>query len=113
MSTNGHITLWVRDPGKMKVKVPNVPPVTHVKAPFLAVFWANSTTMIKRRGHRTRKRGVVRARSYDRRHDGKAIARINKKIKLVFKLKHYRAKWAFLVTWIVTYAGGWKKTPVS
>ena len=96
----------------MKITVPNVPPVTHVKVPLLAVYWANSTTIIKTNGRR-KARGKVRARSYNLRRGKTVIRLLNKKIKYLFKKRKYSAKWAFIVNWDVTYSGGSKTSPVS
>ena len=113
MSTKGHITLWPRDPGN-SVKVPNVPPRTGVKAPLLAVFWANSATKI-RRGRRRIRVGVVRARSYT--IFGSAIEKrvlrsLNFRIRWLFRTR-YNAKWAFIVKWMVTPYATRRKPSVS
>jgi len=89
-----------------------MPPDTEVKAPVLAVFWANSTTIVKLK-RRSKKRGMVHARVYYRSKKHRAvIVALNRKIKWVLNLKRYSAKWALIVQWYVTYAGAWRLTPV-
>ena len=112
MSTNGHITLWKTHPNRMKTNVPNMPPDPVVKAPLLAVFWANSTTVLKS-GRREKKLGMVHARVYYRIRKHKAVmSSLNRKITWLLNLKKYNGKWALIVQWDVTYAGAWTKTPV-